>query len=119
MKVPKAFSQVITIPHRQSHQKGPQSGFLALYDLPPIQVRFERLGAPSNRAERAQQMLHAEAGTVQPHRVDGEVVPEGEVVAALGQPLMQLLLTFDMGADKLRYIESAFLCFAVTIDPLG
>jgi hypothetical protein len=30
-----------------------------LYDLPPIQVRFGRLGAPSDRAQRAKQMLHA------------------------------------------------------------
>jgi hypothetical protein len=31
---------------------------------------------------------------------------------------MQLLLTFNMLADKLRYIESAtFLCFTVPIQP--
>jgi hypothetical protein len=119
MQVPKSFSQVITIPHGQSHQKRPQSRFFGLYDLPPIQVRFVRRGAPSNRAQRAKQMLHAKAGAVQPHFVDGEVVPEGKVIPALGKPLLQLLLTFNMGLDKLRYIESAFLCFAVTIDPLG
>jgi hypothetical protein len=34
MQVPKVFSQVITIPHGQSHQKRPQSRFFNLYDLP-------------------------------------------------------------------------------------
>jgi hypothetical protein len=64
-------------------------------------------------------MLHAEAGACN-HFVDGEVVPEQQVVPASGEPLMELLLTFNMGLDKLRYIErTPFFCFAVTIDPLG
>jgi hypothetical protein len=42
MQVPKAFSQVISF-LTVSHQKRPQSRFFDLYDLPPIQVRFERL----------------------------------------------------------------------------
>jgi hypothetical protein len=119
MQVPKAFSQVITILHGQSHQKRPQSRFFDLMTSHLSKYALSAL-APRLMAHRGQkQMLHAEAGAMQPHFVDGEVVPEGEVVPQVGQPLMQLLLTFNMGLDKLRYIESAFLCLAVTIDPPG
>jgi hypothetical protein len=78
MQVPKAFQPGH---HHSSRSKSPRNDLRAvfdLYDLPPIQVRFER-GAPSDRAQRAKQMLHAEAGAMQPHFVDGEVVPEGGV----------------------------------------
>jgi hypothetical protein len=53
-------------------------------------------------------VLHAEAGRMQPHFVDGEVVPEQQVVTASGEPLVEAFLTFDMGLDKLRYIERTF-----------
>jgi hypothetical protein len=106
MKVLKAFSQVITVLHRQSHQKRPQSRFfLPQMTSPPIQVGFHRLSAPSDGAQRAQQVLHAEAGRMQPHCIDGEVVPEQQVVTASGEPLVERFLTFDVLADKLRYIE--------------
>jgi hypothetical protein len=118
MKVLKAFSQVITVLHRRSHQKRPQSRFRS-DDLPPIQVGFHRLSAPSDGAQRAQQVLHAEAGRMQPHCIDGEVVPEQQVVTASGEPLVERFLTFDVLADKLRYIERTTLCLTVPINPPG
>jgi hypothetical protein len=119
MKVLKAFSQVITVLHRQSHQKRPQSRFFGSDDLPPIQVGFHRLSAPSDGAQRTQQVLHAEAGRMQPHCVDGEVVPEQQVVTASGEPLVERFLTFNVLADKLRYIERTTLCLTVPINPPG
>jgi hypothetical protein len=56
---------------------------------------------------------------MQPHSVDGEVVPKQQVVTASGEPLMERFLTFDVLADKLRYIERTTLCFTVPIDPPG
>lgn len=64
-------------------------------------------------------MLHAEAGRMQPHCIDGEVVPEQQVVTASGEPLVERFLTFDVLADKLRYIERTTLCLTVPINPPG
>ncbi|WP_160322406.1 hypothetical protein [Aquabacterium parvum] len=56
---------------------------------------------------------------MQPHSVDGEVVPEQQVVTASGEPLVKRFLTFNVGADKLRYIERTTLCLTVPINPPG
>jgi hypothetical protein len=55
---------------------------------------------------------------MQPHCIDGEVVPEQQVVPH-SEPLVELLLTFNMGLDKLRYIESAFLLCRNDLTRLG
>ncbi|WP_235513701.1 hypothetical protein, partial [Aquabacterium parvum] len=64
-------------------------------------------------------VLHAEAGRMQPHSVDGEVVPEQQVVTASGEPLVKRFLTFNVVADNLRYIERTTLCLTVPINPPG
>ncbi|WP_160322479.1 hypothetical protein [Aquabacterium parvum] len=56
---------------------------------------------------------------MQPHSVDGEVVPEQQVVTASGEPLVKRFLTFNVVADKLRYIERTTLCLTVPINPPG
>jgi hypothetical protein len=61
-------------------------------------------------------MLHAEAGAMQPHFVDGEVVPEGEVASP--QVVTGAFRPSTL-ADKLRYIERTTLCLTVPINPLG
>ncbi|WP_235513815.1 hypothetical protein, partial [Aquabacterium parvum] len=60
-----------------------------------------------------------EAGRMQPHSVDGEVVPEQQVVTASGEPLVKRFLTFNVVADKLRYIGRTTLCLTVPINPPG
>jgi hypothetical protein len=117
VQMSKPLGQVITVLDGQSHQKRLQSGFFGPDDLPPIQVRFHRLRAPSNGAEGAKQMLHAEARSMQPHRINGEVMAKQEVITTGTQTLMKRFLTFNVVADKLRYIERTFLCFTVSINP--
>jgi hypothetical protein len=56
---------------------------------------------------------------MQPHCIDGEVVPEQQVVTASGEPLVERFLTFDVLADKLRATSSATLCLTVPITRLG
>ena len=84
------LGEVWSILDRQSHEKGPQSGFLGPDEFPPIQVGFESLSAAPDGAERTEQVLHAQPGTVKLDLVDGVVVPEDEVIAALAQALKLL-----------------------------
>ena len=118
VEVPESLVQVGAILDRQSDQKRPQSRFFGLNDLPPAQVGRERLGAPPDGAERAQQVLAAERGTVQAHLVHSEVVAERKVVAAAGHRLSGLLLDLVIG-HILRHIERTTLCLTVPIDPSG
>ena len=90
----------------------------ALDGLEPIQVCPQGLCASPDGAERAEQVLHAEASRVQLHGVDGEEVPKQQVVTATMNPLRNRLM-LGKRAHILRYVESAFLCFAVPINPLG
>ena len=55
-------------------------------DLPPVKVGFEGLAAPPDGAQRAKEMLHAQAGTVQPDAIDRWVMAKHQVIAAGQQP---------------------------------
>jgi hypothetical protein len=63
-------------------------------------------------------MLFAELGSVKAHCVHSEEVPELEIVAAAGDFCRHSLM-LSLSPHILRYVESAFLCFAVTFDPFG
>ena len=118
VQVPEPFGQVRAILDRQSDQKRPQGRFLGPDDLPPVQVGFEGLGAPSDRAQWAQQVLTAEPGTMQPDLIDGEVVPKRQIFPAVGDRAGHVLMA-RLAGHILGDVESFFLCFAVTINPSG
>ena len=118
VQVPEPFSQVRAILDRQSDQKRPQSRFLGPDDLPPVQVGFESLGATPDGAQRAQQVLAAEPGTMKPNFIDGEVVPKRQIFPAVGDRPGHVLMA-RLAGHILRHIESFSLCFAVTINPSG
>ena len=63
-------------------------------------------------------MLLAELGSMEPYRVHGEEVPEQEIVPAAGDFGRHGLMR-SLSPHILRYVESAFPCFAVTFNPFG
>ena len=109
VQVPEPFGQVRAILDRQSDQKRPQGRFLGPDDLPPVQVGFEGLGAPSDRAQWAQQVLTAEPGTMQPDLIDGEVVPKRQIFPAVGDRAGHVLMA-RLAGHILGHIEGFSLC---------
>ena len=118
VQVVEPFGQVRAILHGESDQKRLQGRFLGPDDLPPVQVGFESLGATPDGAQRAQQVLAAEPGTMKPNFIDGEVVPKRQIFPAVGDRPGHVLMA-RLGGHILRHIESFSLCFAVTINPSG
>lgn len=112
------FFQVFPVFDRQSDQKRPQGGFFQLDGIPPSQIGREGLSAPSDGAQRAQQMLLAELGRVQLDGIDREVVPEHQVLTA-AMDLRRHVLMSRLLPHILRCVESAFPCLTVPIDPFG
>jgi len=104
---------------RQSHEKGPQSGFLGPDEFPPIQVGFESLSAAPDGAERANQVLLAEPRTVELDLIHSPVMPEYKVIAAVAQALkLPFQRLRPVGAsDIIGNVERLSSCFTVPIDP--
>jgi hypothetical protein len=50
-----------------------------------FQIRFQHFGSTPNRAHGAEQMLFAEARSIKPHLIDGEVMPKEKVVRTVRQ----------------------------------
>ena len=117
MQVLEALCQVVAILHGERDQVGLQARVLQLDCLPPGEIRGERFGPAPDGAERAEQVLFAELGSVQLDLIDGVKVPKQQVIPAAIDPCSHGLMPRRRG-HILRYIESAFLCFAVAINPL-
>ena len=118
MQMPEPFSQIRAILDGQSYQKWLEVRTLGLDRFPPGEVGRESLGASTDCAQRAEQVLFAELGRVELHLIDGEEVPKQQVVAAALDLCRHRLMLGRLG-HILRCVESAFLCFAVTFNPFG
>ena len=116
--MPETLCQVWPILHGESDQVGAQVWPFELDNLPACQVGRESLCAAPDGAQRAQQVLFAELGGMELHLVHGEKVPEQQIVAA-ALNLARHGLMLRAGGHILRYVESAFSCFAVTFNPFG
>ena len=108
------FGQIRPIFDRQGDKISLEVWVLLLQRFKLHQVRLEVLCTTPDSAQRAKEVLHAKAGTMKPHTINGEVVPKHQVLtAAFNAPGNRLMLwqRFHIIDD----IEPRF-CLSIPID---
>lgn len=81
MAVP--LGQVFAVLDREGHKGRLQAFMLGLDDREAVEVGLYLFGSATDRAERADEVLLAEAGRVKPNLAHGEVIAEQHVMATL------------------------------------
>src|SRR5450830_796673 len=115
MEMLKPLFQVIPIPHGERDQEGLEMWLFRLDDFKFIEVGSETLRPAPDRAQRAQEMLFAEAGTMEPNPIDRKVMTKNEVVPATLNLGPHRLMFWDSG-HIIGNVDCSFLCLAVTIN---
>ena len=110
-----ALAQVTAILYGERDQVGFKPGVFGQDHLQAIHVCLDHLGPSTDRAERTQKMLFAEVGGMQPHLVDGVVMPEQKVAPAALQLGGQLDFTTFCGI--MSHLDSTMMCLRITAQP--